>query len=116
MEKLLSKRSNHEFSSWTTTGSDFISFARDLKKELKLIAKNLWAELTMWKPWHYMTSRFMSRNDKHVYWSVGDVRRGSIDRVMLRTAQHTKDWTWWSNTFSTLEKVQEQTEYLLTRD
>jgi hypothetical protein len=113
MEKLLAKRTDHEFSSGSTNGNDFLSFAKDIKKELKIVAKNLWWELIMWRPWHYYLSWFITRNNKYVYGSIWDVRHWDMNHVLLRTAKHEKDWTWWSNTYASLDNIENQTEYLL---
>ena len=104
-----------EFSSGGSTGEDFIVFAKEFKKFIK---ENLpdQAVLVDFSRGHYILSGFISRAGKFVYFSISDVRHfpGSwIDDILIRTAQHDKDYTGGSNGSASLTSFSKDVERLL---
>lgn len=68
----------------------------------------------------YTTSGFVKHKEtgKLVYFSISDVRFSQdrwIDDILIRTAQHDKDWTGGSNNYTELTSFKENVENLLKR-
>jgi len=106
---------NWEFSSGGITGEDFGVFARIFKKFIK---DNLpeESELIEFDRNHYYISGFIKRNDKFVYFSISDVRHFPnewTDNILIRTAQHERDYTGGTNNYATLEGFKESVNGLL---
>ena len=104
-----------EFSSGSTTGEDFKIFARLFKKYLKANLPQE-AELANVSSGHYYVSGFVQKNGKFVYFSISDVRHfpeAWHKEILVRTAQHAKDYTGGPNGYTTLEKFRERVSALL---
>lgn len=89
---------NHEFSSGSYAGEDYLAFQRAAKKDLKNIAQSAGFQLHGFNPNHYCFSAVLQHEGTgaFVYVSVGDVRGPAgrwYDRVLYRTMRHEKDWT-----------------------
>ena len=115
MKKLIQWRGT-TFESSTTLTEQYSKFNRWFKRVMKSIAKNLWWEITWFKPNHFCTSWFITVGDKHVYISISDVRYFKdawIDNILIRTASDTKDYTWWGNNHVELKNLRATAEKLL---
>ncbi len=111
-----------EFSSGCTTGQDFKAFVRLFRSWIK---KNLPvnAELVPFKGNHYCLSGFIKRDkaglilNKYVYFSISDVRffPGEWHKnILIRTAEHDKDWGGGSNCYTKLDRFKKDVDILLT--
>lgn len=111
------KWEGHEFSSWSTNWQDFNSFARNYKAFIKDVAKELWGEIVAWNKWHYECSWFIKVGDKFIYLNCGDVRWWARRReqVLMRTATHPKDYTWWANNYTHIDDMVDNIKRLLSR-
>lgn len=104
-----------EFTSGGTTGEDFKRFAGLFRAEIKRSLPD-GAELITGKPGHYYLSGFIKRGDKFVYWSISDVRffPGAWHKsILVRTAQHDRDYTGGINCSTTLEHFRDSVAHLL---
>lgn len=48
---------------------------------------------------HFEFSGFITKNNRYVYFSTGDLRWRIMNSCLIRTAQHDHDWTGGSNNF-----------------
>lgn len=96
-----------EFTSGSTTGEDFKAFAKLFLKDVKS-ALPPGAKMVNVSTGHYILSGFVEKDGKYVYFSISDVRhfpRGWYSNILIRTAQHEKDYTGGSNGSTTLEDL-----------
>ena len=107
-----------EFSSGTTTGVDFTIFYRlfiqSIKRSLPAGTKLVNASKN-----HYCLSGFVQRENKFVYFSISDVRHFPEKwhkEILIRTAEHDKDYTGGSNGYTTLENFAREVERMLGTD
>ena len=101
----LKKYLDYEFSSGSYTKDDYKSFERKYVNYLKSIAKENGWELVSVNKNHYEFSAFFKYNDKYVYFSISDVRFWQNDwynKILIRTANHSKDYTGGRNYYTTL--------------
>ena len=107
---------NWQFSSGGTTGEDFKIFARKFRSYVK---KNLPAnsQLINFSGGHYYVSGFVKKKgSKFIYFSISDVRyfpSSWYNNIMIRTAQHDKDYAGGSNSHTTLENFKINIDRLL---
>ena len=103
--KELTKYLDYEFSSGCYTGEDYLTFQRKYINYLRATCKQCGWELVNIGKNHYCFSAFVKGNDKYVYISIFDVRYNKnawYDRILVRTAQHDKDYTGGQNQYTTL--------------
>jgi len=105
-----------EFESSTATTPQFNSFARDYKATLKgLLLGNL--ELVSFNKGHFYVSGFVLNKDngKYAYFSIPDVRFFPNEwnsNILVRTAEHDKDYTGGANNFCKLSQFDDYMEEL----
>ena len=98
-----------EFESSSSLTPEFAKFAREYKTAIKkLLSSNF--ELISFNRGHFDLSGFVKNkdNNKLVYISTSDVRYCSnswYNSILIRTAEHEKDWTGGSNNFSSLDSL-----------
>ncbi len=104
--KLIKDYEGYEFSSGGVTGEDFKSFAR---KFFNVIKEQIGEEGALIKksPNHYDLSGFVQNNKtgKIAYFSISDVRYFTdewIDHVLIRTAEHDRDFRGGRNQYTPL--------------
>lgn len=108
--KKLEKWLDVEFESSTTTTEQFKKFSREIRSYLKNIDG---FELVDYSRGHFYFSAFLKNKvtGKYVYVSSDDVRysvNGWYNCLLVRTAEHEKDYTGGSNCFTDLETVGEK--------
>lgn len=105
---------NWEFSSGVTTGNDFKVFVRKFRTWIK---NNVPAGAKVKiSPNHYILSGFIEIKGKFVYFSISDVRHFKnawADNILIRTADHDKDYTGGSNVFTDLENFKDDIKKLI---
>ena len=87
---------------------EYKSFQTKYKNYLKALAKEHNGELVKFNPNHYEFSCFIKRNDKYVYISISDVRYFKnqwYSNILIRTAQHEKDYSGGRNCYARLEEL-----------
>lgn len=107
---------NWTFSSGCTTGEDFKIFTRKFKSVIVKAMSN--AKLVNFSSNHYFLSGFFEKNGKYVYFSISDVRffpKEWFNHILVRTAQHDKDYTGGCNNYTTLEEFSTKVNQLLER-
>ena len=114
--KELEKYLKHEFSSGPITGSDYNSFQTKYINYLKSVCReNGWEFVRALKN-HYEFSAFIKANEKFIYFSICDVRYFTnqwYTNILVRTAQHEKDYRGGRNTFTSLPELQPSIKLLL---
>jgi hypothetical protein len=105
-----------EFSSGSTTGSDFKVFSRLYKK---WVTRNLpdGAKLDTFSSGHYDLYSFIEKDGKYVYFSISDVRYfpgGWYENILIRTAKSNKDYTGGSNDYTTMSRFRDNVARLFT--
>lgn len=112
----ISKWLDYLFESSSGLTEEFDQFAREYKKAvIKQLPDN--CELVSFNRGHFYMSAFIRNNEtkKLVYISTSDVRHFSnswYNNILIRTAQHDKDYTGGSNCFTTYLKLKENIEKL----
>lgn len=102
------KFSKHVFSSGSTKGPDFLSFARAYKKDIAEQLEPFGIEIFSWSTGHYYCSGFFKRGDCFVYFSCSDVRFFPGDwekKILIRTAKNERDYTGGPNCYSALADI-----------
>lgn len=107
-----------QFESSSGLTEEFALFAKQFKKA---IAKQMQGyEIVKFSRGHFYISSFFknSTNGKLVYISSDDVRgsNGWYNSLLIRTAQHDKDYTGGSNNLSPLHNLKEQADRLTGED
>lgn len=101
----------NDFESSSYKTPEFMSFARDFKSTVKKLVGSEWELVNMNSGHFYMSGFLKNKADgRLVYMSISDVRHFSdswYSNILIRTAQHEKDYTGGSNNYSTLEKLLE---------
>lgn len=93
------------------TSPDYETFQRKYKNCIKTIASEIGGELVNFSPNHYEFSCFVKRNDKFVYISISDVRYWKnewYNHILIRTAQHEKDYHGGSNDYTNLDNLRDK--------
>jgi hypothetical protein len=107
-----------EFSSGSTTGQDYLVFHRLLIQSIKRYLPR-GAKLVNVNRGHYYTSGFIEKDGKFVYFSISDVRGFPNEwykNILIRTAEHEKDYTGGSNGYITLERFADKVGDMLGTD
>ena len=103
------------FQSSSGLTEEFALFARQYRKAI--VKAMVDYELVNFSRGHfYMSGFFRSpHTGKLVYFSTDDVRgsnNGWLDNILIRTAQHDKDYTGGSNCFASLENIRDRADDL----
>ncbi len=106
---------DYTFESSSGLTEEFAKFSKDIKKELKKLM--IGYELISYSRGHFEYSAFFKNinNGQLVYVSCSDVRHFKnawYDNLLIRTAEHEKDYTGGSNDWATLPKLKEKADYL----
>lgn len=113
IQKFLREYRNHEFESSTETTKEFKSFSTKFKNVIKAILEDTNPNFVLdsYNVGHFYVSGFIQNkeNGKLVYFSLSDVRGGCfcnhlLSNVLVRTAQHNKDFSGGSNNYTSLEE------------
>ena len=115
----LQKYLDYEFSSGTTTGSDYKKFENKYINYLKSICKqNSW-ELVKVNKNHYEFSAFIKNKDNHyIYMSISDVRYWNNDwhnHILIRDAKNEQDYRGGRNQYIKLPHLEESINYTFER-
>ena len=106
---------NTEFVSSCSKTTQFKSFARQFRNAIKkALPEN--SELANFNTGHFYCSGFVKRGEAFVYFSISDVRHFAgewYNHVLVRTAQHEKDFTGGCNNYTTLENFGREVDTLL---
>ena len=111
---------NHEFESSCSRTPEFTAFTKEYKRELiKQLPKS--CEIVNWSVGHFYISCFIKnvKSGKLIYLSISDVRHskdGWYNNILIRTAQHEKDYTGGSNSYSDFKNLKKNIDYLFTRN
>ena len=98
------------------TSPDYISFQTKYRNFLKKVCTENGFELVSFNKNHYEFSAFIKGNDKYVYLSISDVRYFSNEwytNILIRTAEHERDFRGGSNRFTTLDKLENAIKNML---
>ena len=104
-----------QFESSSGLTDEFAQFAREFKKHILGVLPS-GSELVSWSRGHFEVTGFVKRDNKFVYFSISDVRHFQnswYEDILIRTAQHDKDYTGGSNCSTALPNFTEQVEHLL---
>lgn len=115
MKVSLTKYLITQFESSSGLTPEFAQFARDYKKAIKEKAPDF--ELVAYSRGHFNISGFLEHKEtkKLVYFNTSDVR-GSQDwfnSILIRTAEHIKDYRGGSNNYTMLESMNMRAERLV---
>lgn len=115
IDNLIKNYKNHQFSSGSSTGSDYKSFETKYRNILKEICKNINVELVKFSKNHYSFSAFMKRDNNYVYLSISDVRGNNSwkDHILIRTAENDKDYTGGPNQYTILKNLSSKIDEML---
>lgn len=104
----------HNFSTGTVSGKDYLEFQEDSKKDLKKMAIENGLKLKKFNKNHYCFSAVLEDELGHfIYVSQSDVRfGGDINRILVRTMAHEKDWTGGRNNYCSWEEVGAKAKFL----
>jgi hypothetical protein len=106
----------YDFESSSYLTEEYALFDKEVKKYIKgLLGEKL--ELVKWNRGHFYFSAFIKnkKTDKLVYISCSDVRGCSdnwFNNLLIRTAEHEKDYTGGSNDYCKLIDIREKAEKL----
>ena len=115
----LEKYLNYEFSTGCYTGEDYLSFQRKYINYLRSLCKESGWELLVSNKGHYIFSAFIrNQASKHLYISISDVRFFKNDwynHILIRCANHTKDYYGGGNNYTSLPNLTQTAEWLFGR-
>ena len=122
MENIIKKYQHKALDDWGSEMSpEAKQFAKDFKRRLNLNAKNKNMEIVNFRVGHYYISGFIKKNDKYVYFTYNFPRHGMeinlYDNgcwggVLVRTAEHEKDYHGGHNNFCNILQIFDTAEYL----
>ena len=114
--KELEKYLNYEFSSGPYTGKDYKTFQTKYVNYLKQLCKdNDWQLARVLKN-HYEFSAFIEYDGKFAYLAIVDVRYWKNElwnNILIRTANHKKDYRGGRNDYTSLPDLQDAIAILL---
>ena len=107
---------NYNFESSCYKTEEFIQFSRDFKSDLKKIIGDAYT-LVNFSVGHFYLSGFIENKatKKLAYFSTSDVRGCNNEwhnSLLIRTAEHIKDFSGGRNKFTSLEKIAESLDDL----
>jgi len=105
-----------EFESSSGLTEEFTLFARQYKKAISQVMIGF--ELVNFSRGHFNINGFFKNtsNNKLVYFSTSDVRYSSnewFNNILIRTAEHEKDYRGGSNCFASLENIKDRADSLI---
>jgi len=93
----------------------FAQFSRDYKKAIAEVAEDF--EIVAYSRGHFDVSGFLKHKEteKLVYFSSSDIRHSSrwLDQVLIRTAEHIKDYKGGSNHYTELDNLNNKASQLV---
>ena len=104
---------------WSTTHENksdaWTQFVRDTRSDLRSMLKGTGWKLHVWKGNWFCASGFLYNEefDQWVYISISDVRHWQdawFERLLIRTAEHEKDYTGGRNQYCNFYGIPEQLE------
>jgi len=101
---------NVEFQSSSGLTEEFAAFAKMYRTYINKMAKKEGLQLVSWNRGHFYCSGFLknANTGKLAYFSCSDVRflsREWLNNILIRTAQHDKDYTGGQNNFCSLDNM-----------
>lgn len=114
------KWEGRSFESSSSLTPEFAEFAKDWKADLKTITAPDF-EIVNFNRGHFYLSGFLKHaSGKLVYFSISDVRHFGADTwkddILIRTAQHEKDYTGGSNNRTTLRDIKKDALKLIREE
>jgi hypothetical protein len=99
-----------QFESSSGKTPEFMAFARMFRARIKKEAARFQLEVVAWNTGHFYCSGFVKNKitGKFAYFSVSDVRHFPgewADNILVRTAQHIKDYTGGANGSADLKSI-----------
>ena len=112
MTAKIKKWLNYSFESSSVLTTEFSKFNRDIKSFVKNETKDTF-ELVSWSRGHFGFSGFLRNleSNKFVYFSASDVRHfpdSWFSTLLVRTAEHAKDYTGGMNNTICIENITEK--------
>ena len=95
---------------------DYKTVQTKYRNFLKKLCKEHGYELVRFNPNHYCFTCFVKDNDKFVYISISDVRyfrNEWFNNILIRTAQHEKDYHGGSNQYTSLPHLEAKIQSML---
>ena len=115
----LEKYLAHEFSTGCYTGEDYKSFQRKYINYLRALCKENGWELIVSSKSHYWFSIFIrNQAGKYLYLCISDVRffkNEWYNHILIRTAEHEKDYRGGGNNYTSLPNLTRTAEWLFGR-
>lgn len=109
-----SKWEGHMFSTGPYAGKDYITFEKDSKTDLKKMLKEEGLKLHNFSKNHYCFTAVVTDGLEHfIYISQSDVRWSDLDRILIRTMKHDKDWTGGHNRYCRWEEVGKRAKQMI---
>ena len=107
----------YEFESSSSLTKEFADFNRQVKSFIKAQTKELF-EIVSWNKGHFYFSGFLKNKEtgKFIYFSCSDVRHFKdewYNSLLIRTAEHDKDYTGGANNIIGIEIIKERAIDLL---
>lgn len=101
-----------ESSSYKTP--EFTAFSRTFKSEFRKVLNELKCAGLECSIGHFFISGFFNSPSGQLWhFSIGDVRWGENDSILIRTAQHRKDYTGGSNQYARLENLKTALSHII---
>jgi hypothetical protein len=104
--KGIEKWLGNEFESSSSVTEEYMAWKKDYRKEMKKMLPDNFEMLPKTSDAHFSASGFIRNKDtnKLVYWSISDIRYFQdtwYNNILIRTAEHDKDWTGGGNNYAT---------------
>ena len=117
--KDLEKYLSYEFSSGPYTGQDYKTFQTKYINYLRSLCKqNNWELVNIGRNHYCFTAFIKNSQRKHIYLSVSDVRYFNnewYNNILIRTAEHEKDYSGGRNNYTTLSELKTAITRLLNQ-
>lgn len=117
IKELIDNYKGFKFSNQNPMGDDYRTFEEKYLNIIKHINKNIKGDHVVAHQGHYYFTAFIQRNEKFVYISISDVRHEPdqwIDKILIRTATHPKDYISGVNEFTSLIDLEYNLDRLLS--
>ena len=110
LKPYLKKRNGEWYGGYgENANAPYKSFQTKYRNYIKKVCKAHGYELAKFLPGYFEFSCFVKGNDKYVYISISDVRfwgDGWYNNILIRTAEHDKDYTGGPNNHTTLPQLE----------
>ncbi len=104
------------FESSSEKTPEFVAFTKTFKAEFRSVLKMMECQNITFSIGHFYISGFFDdANGQLWYFSIGDVRWMSDMTLLVRTAQHRKDYTGGTNRYALLNNLQQTLSVLINR-